>query len=68
MDLSSLIAHLARYPPQEMAVVFGERRLTGASWASAPTGSRRSFPRNAAGKTLKRELREPSWAGKDRKI
>ncbi len=26
------------------------------------------FPRNAAGKTLKRELREPYWAGTERKI
>ena len=26
------------------------------------------FPRNAAGKTLKRELREPFWAGRGRKI
>ena len=26
------------------------------------------FPRSAAGKTLKRELREPYWAGRDRKI
>jgi len=26
------------------------------------------FPRNAAGKTLKRELREPFWKGRDRKI
>ena len=26
------------------------------------------FPRNAAGKTLKRELRAPFWAGHDRKI
>jgi acyl-CoA synthetase (AMP-forming)/AMP-acid ligase II len=26
------------------------------------------FPRSAAGKTLKREMREPYWAGKDRKI
>ncbi|MBL8492199.1 MAG: AMP-binding protein, partial [Rhodocyclaceae bacterium] len=27
-----------------------------------------AFPRNAAGKTLKREMREPFWAGHDRKI
>jgi acyl-CoA synthetase (AMP-forming)/AMP-acid ligase II len=27
-----------------------------------------AFPRNAAGKTLKREMREPYWAGRDRKI
>jgi acyl-CoA synthetase (AMP-forming)/AMP-acid ligase II len=26
------------------------------------------FPRSAAGKTLKRELREPYWAGRDRRI
>lgn len=26
------------------------------------------FPRNAAGKTLKREMREPYWAGRNRKI
>jgi acyl-CoA synthetase (AMP-forming)/AMP-acid ligase II len=26
------------------------------------------FPRSAAGKTLKRELREPYWAGRGRKI
>jgi acyl-CoA synthetase (AMP-forming)/AMP-acid ligase II len=26
------------------------------------------FPRSAAGKTLKRELREPYWAGRERKI
>jgi acyl-coenzyme A synthetase/AMP-(fatty) acid ligase len=26
------------------------------------------FPRNAAGKTLKRELRAPFWAGRERKI
>jgi acyl-CoA synthetase (AMP-forming)/AMP-acid ligase II len=26
------------------------------------------FPRNAAGKTLKREMREPYWAGHDQKI
>jgi acyl-CoA synthetase (AMP-forming)/AMP-acid ligase II len=26
------------------------------------------FPRSAAGKTLKRELREPYWEGKGRKI
>jgi acyl-CoA synthetase (AMP-forming)/AMP-acid ligase II len=26
------------------------------------------FPRNAAGKTLKREMRDPFWAGKDRRI
>jgi long-chain acyl-CoA synthetase len=26
------------------------------------------FPRSAAGKTLKRELRDPYWAGRDRKI
>ena len=27
-----------------------------------------AFPRNAAGKTLKRELRAPFWEGRDRKI
>ena len=27
-----------------------------------------TFPRNAAGKTLKREMRDPYWAGKARKI
>jgi acyl-CoA synthetase (AMP-forming)/AMP-acid ligase II len=27
-----------------------------------------SFPRSAAGKTLKRELREPFWAAQGRKI
>jgi long-chain acyl-CoA synthetase len=26
------------------------------------------FPRNAAGKTLKREMREPFWAGRERRI
>jgi long-chain acyl-CoA synthetase len=26
------------------------------------------FPRNAAGKTLKREMREPYWAGREQKI
>jgi acyl-CoA synthetase (AMP-forming)/AMP-acid ligase II len=26
------------------------------------------FPRSAAGKTLKREMREPYWAGKDKRI
>ena len=26
------------------------------------------FPRNAAGKTLKRELRAPFWAGREQKI
>ena len=26
------------------------------------------FPRNAAGKTLKREMREPFWEGRERKI
>ncbi len=26
------------------------------------------FPRNAAGKTLKREMRAPFWAGRERKI
>ncbi len=26
------------------------------------------FPRNAAGKTLKRELREPFWRGRERRI
>jgi len=26
------------------------------------------FPRNAAGKTLKRELRAPFWAGRERGI
>jgi len=26
------------------------------------------FPRNAAGKTLKRDLRAPFWAGRERKI
>jgi hypothetical protein len=26
------------------------------------------FPRNAAGKTLKREMRAPFWAGRDRTI
>ena len=26
------------------------------------------FPRNAAGKTLKRDLREPYWAASGRKI
>ncbi|MCI0669980.1 MAG: AMP-dependent synthetase, partial [Myxococcaceae bacterium] len=26
------------------------------------------FPRSAAGKTLKREMREPFWAGRERKI
>ncbi len=26
------------------------------------------FPRNAAGKTLKRNLREPYWAGQEKKI
>jgi acyl-CoA synthetase (AMP-forming)/AMP-acid ligase II len=28
----------------------------------------RDFPRNAAGKTLKREMREPYWAGREQKI
>jgi acyl-CoA synthetase (AMP-forming)/AMP-acid ligase II len=27
-----------------------------------------AFPRNAAGKTLKREMREPYWAGRATKI
>jgi hypothetical protein len=26
------------------------------------------FPRSAAGKTLKRELRQPYWAGRERNI
>jgi hypothetical protein len=26
------------------------------------------FPRNAAGKTLKREMRAPFWAGREAKI
>jgi len=26
------------------------------------------FPRSAAGKTLKREMREPYWAGREKKI
>ena len=26
------------------------------------------FPRNAAGKTLKREMRAPFWEGRERKI
>ena len=26
------------------------------------------FPRNAAGKTLKREMRDPFWKGRDRTI
>jgi acyl-CoA synthetase (AMP-forming)/AMP-acid ligase II len=28
----------------------------------------RDFPRSAAGKTLKREMREPYWATRDKKI
>jgi hypothetical protein len=28
----------------------------------------KDFPRSAAGKTLKREMREPYWAGRERKI
>jgi acyl-CoA synthetase (AMP-forming)/AMP-acid ligase II len=27
-----------------------------------------AFPRSAAGKTLKRELRDPYWAGRERRI
>ncbi len=26
------------------------------------------FPRSAAGKTLKREMREPYWAGREKKV
>jgi acyl-CoA synthetase (AMP-forming)/AMP-acid ligase II len=29
---------------------------------------RDDFPRNAAGKTLKREMRDPFWAGRERKV
>jgi acyl-CoA synthetase (AMP-forming)/AMP-acid ligase II len=28
----------------------------------------RDFPRSAAGKTLKREMREPYWTGREKKI
>lgn len=28
----------------------------------------KEFPRSAAGKTLKREMREPYWQGEERKI
>jgi long-chain acyl-CoA synthetase len=28
----------------------------------------KDFPRSAAGKTLKREMREPYWAGREKKI
>jgi acyl-CoA synthetase (AMP-forming)/AMP-acid ligase II len=28
----------------------------------------KEFPRSAAGKTLKREMREPYWAGREKKI
>jgi acyl-CoA synthetase (AMP-forming)/AMP-acid ligase II len=28
----------------------------------------KDFPRSAAGKTLKRQMREPYWAGREKKI
>jgi acyl-CoA synthetase (AMP-forming)/AMP-acid ligase II len=47
-------------------------------WINARVGARyqrvsevvlmTEFPRSAAGKTLKRELREPYWAGKGRRL
>lgn len=64
------------------AVILREGASTGAAqlrdWINERVGARyqrvsevvimADFPRSAAGKTLKRELREPYWAGRGRKI
>ncbi len=77
LELASLLSRNARYRPDAIAVVFEERRLTYAQfWARVDAHYQRvsrvvvmkEFPRSAAGKTLKRELREPYWAGNGRKI
>jgi acyl-CoA synthetase (AMP-forming)/AMP-acid ligase II len=64
------------------AVILREGAQVGAEalrdWINARVGARyqrvsevlimKDFPRSAAGKTLKREMREPFWAGRERKI
>ncbi len=140
LELATLISRQARFRPDALAVVFGDRRLTYAQlgtrvaraanllrslgvgpgdkvatvltnslesveliWAVPAVGAAlvplspllmpaglaslllndrvaaryqsvsevvilQDFPRSAAGKTLKREMREPFWAGRERKI
>jgi acyl-CoA synthetase (AMP-forming)/AMP-acid ligase II len=64
------------------AVILGEGRSATAAelrdWINERVAARyqrvsevvimKDFPRSAAGKTLKREMREPYWAGRERKI
>ena len=73
MQLSGLPAHHARFRPNATAVVFGETRLSHREFGAryqriSEVVILPAFPRNAAGKTLKRELRDPHWADQPRKI
>jgi acyl-CoA synthetase (AMP-forming)/AMP-acid ligase II len=51
----------------EQLIAFGRERLAG---FKCPTGvtTVEALPRNATGKVLRAALREPFWAGHDRRV
>ena len=67
MDIGALLTRHTRYRPNHLAFVFGDERLTWRDM-NARVGAKfqrvgsvtllESFPRNVAGKTLKREIRK----------
>jgi acyl-CoA synthetase (AMP-forming)/AMP-acid ligase II len=54
-------------PTPEALIAFARERLAGFKCPKSISFAE-ALPRNPSGKILKRELREPYWAGRERKI
>ncbi len=77
MNIGTLPTRHARWRPDHIAVVFEDQRLTWCQFNQRVEARYQrvhsveimdDFPRSTAGKTLKRILREPYWAGRTSRI
>jgi acyl-CoA synthetase (AMP-forming)/AMP-acid ligase II len=72
MSIGSLLPRHARYRPDHLAIVFEDQRLTFSDFNRRvnrlANAFMDAFPRTAAGKTLKRVMREPYWTHEDSQI
>jgi acyl-CoA synthetase (AMP-forming)/AMP-acid ligase II len=55
-------------PPGGHVIVYAENSLEHYLGGSAARAAHDVFPRDAAGKLLKRQLREPYWAGRAARV
>ena len=73
MTIGTLFTHHARYRPDHTAIIFEDKRLTYLELNQninrlAKVVIMEDFPRNVAGKIVKREMWEPYWEGRNTKI